>query len=184
MECQAGVPAGHRTRSTEDVVHNRAGKRDVGSATPGRDHGVTFIEILVAVVLIGTVVVGILAAMRTSIIVSANTREAAKVETALLNASDRVSRAPLKCAAGGYDPFVEAAISTWAGSGSAVATVMHLDYDADDGAFGPSSWVSGACPTDPTAQRVQKIEITITGPDGRVTRSIDVIKSKIGGTNV
>ncbi|WP_133867662.1 type IV pilus modification PilV family protein [Ilumatobacter fluminis] len=149
-----------------------------------RDPGVTFIEILVAIVLIGTVIVGILAAMRTSIVVSANAQEAAKVETALLNASDRVSRAPLKCAAGGYDPFVQAAIATWEGEGSAVATVTHLSYDADGGAFAPSSWIAGACPTDPTAQRVQRVEITITGPDGRVTRSIEVIKSKIGGTNV
>ena len=68
--------------------------------------------VLIAVVLLATVVAGILAAMRTGIVVSAESREAAKVETALLNASDRVSRAPLKCVDGGYVPYVEAAIAS------------------------------------------------------------------------
>ena len=165
-------------------MHNLAGRRDEEAPAQACDRGVTFIEILVAVVLIGTVIVGILAAMRTSIIVSANARDAAKVETALLNASDRVARAPLKCTSGGYDPFVQAAIAAWEGTGTATATVRHLSYDADRGALEPSTWVDGACPVDATKQRVQKVEITITGPDGRVTRSIEVIKSKIGGTNV
>lgn len=150
-----------------------AGRRDAGS---------TFLEVLIAIVLLGTVVVGILAAMRAGVIASSTSREAAKVETALLNASDRVSRAPLKCVDGGYVPYVEAAIAGWEGAGSATVTVKHLQYDQEKGVFEESHWVAGACPA--SGSQVQKVEITITGPDREVTRTIEVVKSKVGGKNV
>lgn len=152
-------------------------------ASTRSDRGSTFIEVLIAIVLLGTVVVGILAAMRAGVIASSTSREAAKVETALLNASDRVSRAPLKCVDGGYVPYVEAAIAAWDGDGSATVTVHHLQYDTQQGVFAPSTWVSGPCPASGSAQ-VQKVTITITGPDREVTRSMEVVKSKVGGKNV
>ena len=150
---------------------------------PRRDAGTTFLEIMVAIVLLGMVVVGILAAMRTGVIASSTSREVAKVETALLNASDRVSRAPLKCAEDGYVPYVEAAVASWEGDGAATVSVWHLQYDPDSGVFAPSTWVSSPCPASGSAQ-VQRITITITGPDRGVSRSMDVIKSKVGGKNV
>lgn len=147
-----------------------------------RDEGTTFLEVLIAVILLGTVVIGILAAMRAGVIASSTSREAAKVETALLNASDRVSRAPLKCIEGGYVPYVEAAIAGWEGDGEATVTVRHLQYDPDDGVFADSTWAAGPCPA--SGSQVQRVTITITGPDREVTRSMDVIKSKVGGKNV
>ena len=166
------------TIETADAPASRSGRR-----SPRRDAGSTFLEILVAIVLLGTVVVGILAAMRTGVLASSTSREVAKVETALLNASDRVSRAPLKCAVDGYVPYAEAAISGWDGDGEATVSVRHLQYDPAQGVFAASTWVASPCPSSGSAQ-VQRITITITGPDRNVSRSMDVIKSKVGGKHV
>lgn len=153
------------------------------AASPRCDDGTSFIEIMVTIVLLGTVLVGILAAMRTGVIASSTARESAKVETALLNASDRVSRAPLRCVDNPYSAYVGAAIAPWEGRGAATANVEHLEYDDEDGAFAPMWWVAGPCSSSP-GPTVQRITITISGPDGRLTRSMDVIKSSVGGKNV
>jgi hypothetical protein len=170
------------------VAGHRAGSTDAPTSRPRRsgarrDEGVTFLEILVAIVLLGTVVVGILAAMRTGVLASSTAQEAAKVETALLNASDRVSRAPLRCAPDGYVAYVEAAIAGWDGEGEASVSVSHLQYDSTAGAFADADWVPGPCPGVGQSQ-VQRVTIVITGPNREVTRSMDVIKSRIGGRNV
>ena len=145
-----------------------------------RDCGYSFIEMVITLALMGVVVIGILTTTRAAVTASAFSRERGQVETALLNASDRVTRAPLKCVIGGYQEYIDAAIASWQGQGSASVTVSHYEYDATSGAFAPGSWnASAPCPADVTRSKVQRIEITITGPDGRVTRATEVVKGNV-----
>ena len=67
------------------------------NATNGRgdpDSGFSLVEIVIAIVLMATVVVAILNAVSTSVKASSVSRSAAQVETAVVNAADRVNRAP------------------------------------------------------------------------------------------
>lgn len=155
-------------RDSEPTSHSGFGRRR-------RDVGSTFIEVLVAIVLIGLVVLPILAAVRASIRASSISSESAEIETLLVNAIDRVSRAPSGC---DYTPYAAAAVEIFGWS------VDGLDveqwYLEADGAWaaGEDDWE--ACPTDserPPEGQAQKIRITVTSDTGQVSRSIEVVKS-------
>lgn len=172
MECQAGVPAAHRTRSTEDIVHNRAGNQNDDRPVPARDRGFSFVEVVVTIVLMGLVVLPILAAVRGSIRASTVSRDAAEVETVLVNAVDRVNRAPREC---DLTAYVEAAVESHGWEASA-ADVEHRYLNS-----------SGAWQTDPSGTAcpggafqngiVQRIDITITSPENEISRTLEVVKS-------
>lgn len=159
----------------------------------GRDAGVTFVEILIAIVLMGTVVIGILAAVRATVIASSKSREAAQIETAVVNAADRINRAPVSC---DYTIHASKAVEAqgWA---DASVTVSHEYYhpgapgaDGDGFVDGPSG-VNPGCPpgsatvpqfvdaTRPSLQFVQRVTIRITSPSGNINRQIQVVKSDV-----
>jgi prepilin-type N-terminal cleavage/methylation domain-containing protein len=146
---------------------------------PGRDGGFSFIEVVVTIVLLGVVVTAILTAVRASIQASSVSRTAAQVESVLLNAVDRVNRAPRADVTFQCDltaPVV-AAVETQ-GWPVANASVSQEFLDA-------GSWQTGlpgaeACPPGGFRQGlVQRISITITSPDGELSRSIQVVKSDV-----
>ena len=80
MTTQAGTCTGERA----------ATRRPVSS----RDGGFSFVELLVTIVLMGTVVVALLAATRALVVSSRTNREAAAVESALLAVAEQIERAP------------------------------------------------------------------------------------------
>jgi len=143
-----------------------------------RDGGFSFVEIVITITLMGVVVAPILAAVAAGIRASSVSLIAAEVETVLINAVDRVNRAPRTV--GSAFPCdltapVEAVVELhdWPTS-SATLGQEYLD---------PSSnvWTSGAngtaCPvTGLTPGLVQRITITITSPEHDVSRSLQVVR--------
>lgn len=138
----------------------------------GSDRGFSFVEVVVTVVLLGVLVTAILTAVRASIRASSVSRTAAQVESVLLNAVDRVNRAPRGDFPCDLSAPVVAAVETqgWPAANAVVAQ-EHLDA---------GSWQAGACPTDGFRQGlVQRISITITSADGEISRTIQVVKSDV-----
>ena len=147
---------------------------------PQRDPGVTLVEIMITIVLLGTVVAGILTLTQTSIIASKTSDEAARVESALLTAAERVERAdrllfpcdddlpkPVEAAA-----QLKLGVSPDEASTYAKVETEHLDQTG--------KWAPGACPNGIYQPNlVQRITITMTSPDTGLTRSLEVIKGDI-----
>ncbi len=145
-----------------------------GSQAATLDRGSTLVELLISIVLIGVVVTSMLAALRTSVLASSLVFDAARVETVLLNAGDRVARAPQQCE---YEAYVDAAAVAegWPLDTTSVV-VERLVGDGTD----PADWQPQACPDDVTAFDVQRLTITAAHPDGRITRTLTVVKSDVG----
>ncbi len=146
-----------------------------------RDRGFSLIEVVIAIALVGVVVLPILKAVATSIVASATSRSAAQVETALVNAADRVNRAPLHC---DYHVYAQAAVQTQGWSADRV-TLTQYYYVPGATAAAAGTWVAGPAATPaceigtPTDGLVQKVRMSITSPDNKVTRTIEVVKSDV-----
>lgn len=141
-----------------------------------RDRGVTFIEILVTITLLGTVVIAVLAAAQASVRASRVSREASRVESALLTAAERIERAPRSDAAYRCDlsgPVYAAAqlkLGVSQAEAPLYATVTYQHLTA-------GGWVDGACPGGSyQANLVQRITITMTSPNNGLERTLDVLK--------
>lgn len=158
----------------------RSGRNRTDRDRPGQhgDDGITLIEIVITITLLALVVVPILVAVTVSIKSSRISESAAQVETMLVNAVDRVNRAPranpYKCDLTGA---VQAAVET-VGWPATSANVGHEYLDA-----------SGVWQTDPGGTAcpagvfqngiVQRITITITSPEDGVSRSLQVVRGDI-----
>lgn len=148
-----------------------------GSNDGTRDAGFSLVEAVITLALVGIAMLPIILSVQTNLKVSAQTHTIAQVETVLVNAADRVNRAGEGC---DYNVYVEAAaLETGWKSQQAVATYQYYV----PGATSPvdaGTWVTGACPG---SQRpdglVQKVTITVTSPDGKVTRTLVVVKSDV-----
>lgn len=152
-------------------------ERDGDARKAGADVGFSLVEAVVAVALVALAVVPLMLAGITSLRVSASGNMIAEVETVLVNAADRVNRASESC---DYDVFVQAAAleNDWQ---SSLATATYEHYvPGDNSPAEAGEWVTGACPG---AQRpeglVQRVTITITSPDGSISRSLVVVKSDV-----
>ena len=117
----------------------------------------------------------------TSIITSATVRSGARVETVIVNAADRLNRAPKSC---DYSGYAAAAVQT-EGWNPSTATLVQQYYVAGADATVAGTWLTGpagspACPAGSSSDLlVQRLSITIQSPDGRVKRSIQVLKSDV-----
>jgi hypothetical protein len=146
------------------------------NSTPRRDAGVTFVETVLTVVLLGVVVVPVLAAVRSAVRTSAVAESAAQVETVLIDAADEVHRAPDGC---DFTSHARAAASSVGWPEAAVA--VHHEYLDETG-----HWATGtvsespACPLGNDRPGLAKrVTITVTDPDGRVSRTIQMVKSDV-----
>ena len=92
-----------------------------GRIRTGRDRGFSIVEVIVTITLMAVVIVPIMSAVATSIKVSSIGRSAAQVETALVNAADRVNRASMAC---DYTIYAQAAVQSQ-GWQPGQATVTH-----------------------------------------------------------
>ncbi len=165
----------------------RAAKRRPaeGDSCRRADAGFTFVEVVVTIVLVGVVVLPILAAVRASIRTATVSESAAEVETLLVNAVDRVNRAPrtgtFQC---DLTSPVEAAVEThgWPASSATVKNHYLNTSDLDPGTKG--TFVEGpgntACPATGFYNGiVQRFTITITNPDDGLSRTLQVVKGDI-----
>ena len=121
-------------------------------------------------------IVPIASAMTAAVTASSRNFEAAEVQTAIVNAADRVNRAPLSC---DYSIYVEAAVLT-EGWDADRATVSHQRYVPGANPTQQGTWVPGACENvTPTDDTVQLLTITVTSPAGNISRQIEVVKSNV-----
>ena len=134
---------------------------------------------IVTITLMALVAIPLVAATFTTINASATARAASQVETALVNAADRVNRAPVVC---DYTIYAQAAVQTQ-GWDPSQARVEHEYYVPAATPATPGVWVegaNGACEAaEPTSLLVQRMRIFVTSPDGDVTRSYEVVKSDV-----
>jgi hypothetical protein len=152
------------------------------------DRGISLVEIVTAIALMGTLVVAILNAVTTSIKASSVSRDAAQVETVVVNAADRINRAPMRCDIKGYTEYAVAAVRSqgwWTGEGdeeyARAAKIVHEFYTTPPGdPDAPPAWQEGVCPADDLGKRVvQRVTVTITSPTNSVSRTIQVVKSDV-----
>jgi len=132
--------------------------------------GFATIEIVISIVLIGIVMASILEATRVNIVASSITQDAASLETALLNAADRVERATIRdcdyqneVAAGAPDGFV-----------ITVHEEMLVDHPTGDPV---ADWIPCAVPIQ--AFDVERLTITATSADRKITRTMMVVTSDV-----
>lgn len=170
----------HAETGTDDDTSAETSTETGADATATRraDRGFTFTETVVTVVLLGVVIVPILAAVRASIRTSSVAEAAAQVETVLVNAADRVQRAPnVESDACDFARYAQAAAEAQEWDASSVqVTQQYLEG---------GQWISGpptgpACPvTGNQLNLAKRITIRVTSPDNRVTRTIQVVKSDV-----
>jgi Tfp pilus assembly protein PilV len=143
---------------------------------PCRDAGYSITEVLVAVVLMSVAIIPLLLASIVTIKTSSQVRTAAKVETILANAADRVNRAGESC---DYDVFVEAAALAQ-GWESSQAVAQYQYYEPAELPTSSGTWHDGACPGAIRPNGLaQRVTITVTSPDGSVHRTLEVVKSDV-----
>ena len=162
------------------------GARTQRQRRPAGDRGSTFIELLVAIVLLGTVVVGTLAGLRAAITGSEIDRDHSRAFVWLQSATDAIATTPyLSCATnapgvilGAYRAAVAAVPRPdgWdptSGATIDVTSVTYLSRSAGVDVWG-STCASGnaASPVYP-----QLVAIRVTDPDGELIRTLEVIKS-------
>lgn len=144
------------------------------------DRGFSVTEMVIAIVLMGTVMAALMTAVFTGIRASSTSRNAARVETAIVNAADRVNRAPKKC---DYTIYAQAAVQT-EGWPAENAQVTHEYYIPGVDSSASGSWTPGptstpGCPAVATDLLVQRVTITISSPERDVSRTIQVVKSDV-----
>jgi type II secretory pathway pseudopilin PulG len=166
--------------STHDTGGPPSAGEHVPAASRRRDAGATLVEIVVAIALLAIVVVPVLSGMITVTKASSVARAASNVETAVINAVDRVNRADAHtnqlC---DYYQYARAAVVTQGWSDSEVSTShQYLDVDAGAWVTGPAG--AAACPPGGYVQGlVQRVVVTVTDPQREVSRTIEVVKSDV-----
>ena len=143
-----------------------------------RDRGTSFVEILVSIVLLGTVVGGTLTALRTTIVSSEADGNQAKANAWLLAAAETVYQTTFEsCPASdvgdvqnAYDNAVRvgAPPSEWWPGGSVGVNVVYFWSKSD----GREVWAD-VCGTSGSPQLV---EIYVRSPDGDVGKTMRVVK--------
>lgn len=136
-----------------------------------RDVGTSVIEVVCAIALTAILIIPLVEGLRTGIRASAINEAAANAETAIVDAADRINRAPQSC---DYKIYAQASVQIrgWE-AGQASVTHEHYDPIVD-------AWQPGGCRfASPTEDLVQRLTITITTPNLGVTRSLQVVKSNV-----
>ncbi len=130
-------------------------------------------EIVISIALMGTLFAAVMSAVQLSVRSSRLAYEGAEVETVLLNASDRVTRAPQLC---DYEAYVDAAALAegWPETSTSVVVEMLV---ANTGA--PSDWQPQSCPADVGPFDVQRLTVTASNPAGTTTRTLTIVKSDV-----
>ncbi len=169
-----------------------------------RDRAFTLTEVLVSIVLMGTVITVILSAIFTLIRVSSSSSDAAKVEAVLTSAADRLAGwAYLSCPEAndsGYDVIVSAAAAdvNWTHENAIIITSIRYwdpllgaaadattDPNPADGGWADTNSLvdTDGCGEDvnfTTTRTLQQVTIEARSPDGAIVRQLEVVKSNVG----
>jgi len=156
---------------TEVGPHSPHAPRDV-------DRGFTLVELVMAITVMMIIAVPTMSAVITAIRADVLNNDLADVQTVLQNAVDNVNRVDKNC---DYTQYAQAAAVTegWP-AGSIVVAQQHYTPGATPLVAG--AWSAGACigaSTTPAALIVQMVTITVKSPDGRVQKTLQVVKSDV-----
>jgi hypothetical protein len=169
--------------------------------SPRRDQGSTFIELLVAIVLLGTTVIGVLVALQASTVASVTDADHARAYVLLQEASDAVFTTPrLSCfgrtQAQMINHYDDSLVGLTAPQGWGLVTpvITKIEFlNASDStgetvySWGPLCFegpvdADGNGTVDPDEDFTdvplssQKITIVVTSPDGDFTKFIETVK--------
>lgn len=154
-----------------------------------RDAGVTFVEILVAIVLLGTAVIGTLAAVRTTIISTDIERDHAKAQQWLVSAAGAVEGAPFAdCQSppttGSYDTVrvsYQNAVNTASKPAGFAGIAQVVDVEVWNGDDFEPYVAHGPICFDDTLLRQQRVTIEVRATTGSTVESIQLIKRDRSG---
>jgi len=153
------------------------------------DRGNTLIEVLIAIVLMGTIVLSLVVAVQVTIRLSRTSNDQAKAESVLGSAADRVANFaynPCPGPDGGEYLGIAQAAANAVGWTSPVVTIDEITYWHPATPTSSAQWLAtnGLSATECTpgitltdARTLQKIRIRVTAPNGGYTRAIDVVKA-------
>ena len=150
------------------------------------DSGYTLIEMLVAIVLMGTIVLAIMGGMWAVVRASVQNDERAKVGAVLGAAGDGISNYRyIACPEvdGGYEEFGQKAAASVGWPLSSVAIIDYQYWNPETGDWEGSNSIQGVdCNpnvTLTTSKTLQKLTIQATSPSGGYSATIDIVKSDI-----
>lgn len=156
----------------DQVAHS-----DTHSDTHG-DAGFSLVEIVMTITIMAIIMVPTLNAVMSTITAGRLNTNMSAVETVLQNAADRVNRAPKSC---DYTLYAQAAAQT-NGWSAGTTTVLQQHFVPGATASTDGRWADLAClPTEsaPTDLAVQLVTITVKSPDGKIQKSLQVVKSDV-----
>lgn len=149
-------------------------------AAQSHECGLTLVETLVAVAIMGLAFASILGALATSITGSDLHRKQAIAQTVLRNKAELVKKTPYQICgtAGSYEAQVAyTPPAPDAGFGSTVTAVDHYATIVSGGAARPSPVPSPAtCPV--ADEGFQRLTIRVTSPQGEVDKTMKVFKRR------
>lgn len=153
-----------------------------------RDAGMSFIEVLVSIVLLGTVVIGVLTAVRATVIATTTEREHSRAGQWLESAAKVIEGVPFgNCSVVSGVP--QSSVDALAEYNDALqdlpvpagwsANQLSIQRSADIDVWDGTNWVpysaTSAC-YDDTDLRLQRVLLTVESPDGRIIETLEVVK--------
>lgn len=157
-----------------------------------RDAGTTFIELLVSIVLLGTVVLAVLTALQVATTASVTSADHARAYALLHEASDAVFNAPrVSCAppateADIIDAYDDgfATLTRPEGWSTVTPTIEQVEFLNASEILGETVYTwSAVCQEDltdsngnPTPLKSQKVTIQVVSPDGSLTKILETVK--------
>jgi len=150
------------------------------------DRGYTLVEILVSIVLMGTIVLSIMTGMWTVIRVSRQNDDRAKVQAVIGSAADRIANYQyVACPedANTYQVIGEVAASVVGWEATSVEIIRYQFWDPDIGSWADNNSIQGAdCNQSvglTTSKTLQKMTVRVTSPGAGYSSTLDVVKSDI-----
>ena len=156
------------------------------SARP--DRGMTFVEVLVAIVLLGTAVIAVLTAVRVTVIATNTEREHSRAGQWLESAAKAIEVAPFgDCSV--VDGVPQSSVDALNDYNDAVrrvpvpdgwdAYVLSVQRTTDIDVWNGSSWeqysTASAC-YDDQRLRLQRVRLSVSNPDGQILETLEVVK--------
>lgn len=140
---------------------------------PPRDEGTSLIEVLIAVVILGIAVPGLLSGLAAAALTSGIHRGQADAHVAIVSAADSLrddARNPYSCTLTTYDVLRGVVLP----AGWSAGDVQLDTATAQSGSWG-GAFRTAACGP---ATDLQRLTLTATSPDGRATERLTVFKRR------
>ena len=159
-------------------ARDQAVRSDYNADRDVTDAGFSLVEIVMTITIMAIIMVPTLNAVMATITAGRLNTNMSAVETVLQNAADRVNRAPKGC---DYTLYAQAAAQT-NGWSADTTTVLQQHFVPGATANTDGQWADLAClatESAPADLAVQLVTITVKSPDGKIEKSLQVVKSDV-----